>query len=190
MLKNIDSGSATGVQYIANAAGALQGAALCGGLGACIPAPNTVYPNGVPAYMSRTFLNAIGVPTSDGILTNIKGNALPNAPEYTIKLGLQKTWYPSDNLELSARVDYYMQDESYAREFNRSWDLIDSWDQTNVSFMLQNPDGKWNVRLWARNIANEDNVTGHYVTSDTSGMYTNYFMTEPRIYGATFKLNF
>ena len=190
VLKNIDSGSATGVQYIANAAGALQGAAICGGLGACIPAPNTVYPNGVPAYMSRTFLNAIGVPTSDGILTNIEGNALPNAPEYTIKLGIQKTWYPSDGLELSARVDYYMQDESYAREFNRSWDLIDSWDQTNVSFMLQNPDGTWNVRVWARNIADEDNVTGHYVTSDTSGMYTNYFMTEPRIYGATFKLNF
>ena len=56
--------------------------------------------------------------------------------------------------------------------------------------MLQNPDGTWNVRVWARNIADEDNVTGHYVTSDTSGMYTNYFMTEPRIYGATFKLNF
>ena len=33
-------------------------------------------------------------------------------------------------------------------------------------------------------------ITGHYVTSDTSGMYTNYFLTEPRIYGATFNYNF
>ena len=32
VLKNIDSGSATGVQYVANAAGAVGAAAICGGL--------------------------------------------------------------------------------------------------------------------------------------------------------------
>ena len=39
-------------------------------------------------------------------------------------------------------------------------------------------------------LKDEENVTGHYVTSDTSGMYTNYFLTEPKIIGASFKLNF
>mgnify|MGYP001161350466 FL=1 len=190
VLKNIDSGSATGVQYVANAAGAVGAAAICGGLGACIPAPNTISPSGVPVYMSRTFLNAIGVPTSDGVLTNIKGNALPNAPEYTLKLGIQKTWYPSDGIDLTARFDYYMQDESFAREFNRSWDKIDSWDQLNFSLMLQDSEGDWSVRAWVRNLSDDNNVTGHYVTSDTSGMYTNYFLTEPRVYGATFRVNF
>ena len=190
VLKNIDSGSATGVQYIANLQGALLGAQLCPALGACIPAPNTIYPNGVPAYMSRTFLNAIGVPTSDGILTNIKGNALPNSPEQTYKIGIAKTWHPSNGVDVTARFDYYKQDKSYAREFNRSWDEIPSWDQTNISLLINNPDGTWSVRLWARNLADEENVTGHYVTSDTSGMYTNYFLTEPKIVGASFKVNF
>ena len=140
--------------------------------------------------MSRAFLGAIGVPTSDGILTNIKGNALPNSPEQTFKIGIQKTWHALDAVDITARVDYYKQDESYAREFNRSWDLIPSWDQTNFSLLINNPDGSWSVRLWARNLKDEENVTGHYVTSDTSGMYTNYFLTEPKIIGASFKLNF
>ena len=58
------------------------------------------------------------------------------------------------------------------------------------SLIINNPDGTWSVRLWARNLADEENVTGHYVTSDTSGMYTNYFLTEPKIVGASFKVNF
>ena len=93
-------------------------------------------------------------------------------------------------MDLTARFDYYMQDESFAREFNRSWDKIDSWDQLNFSLMLQDSEGDWSVRAWVRNLSDDNNVTGHYVTSDTSGMYTNYFLTEPRVYGATFRVNF
>ena len=163
--------------------------ATCGGLGACIPAPNTVYDNGVPAYISRNFLNAMGVATSDGILTNIKGNALPNSPEYTIKMGIAKTWTPG-KVDITARLDYYKQASSYSREFNRSWDKVPGWYQTNASFLIEDPEDTWNLRLWVRNMTDNTAVTGHYVTSDTSGMYTNYFLTEPRIYGATFNYNF
>ncbi|MFL2698271.1 MAG: TonB-dependent receptor [Gammaproteobacteria bacterium] len=194
VLKNIDSGSATGVQYIANLAGTIaatvgDGYATCGSLGACIPVANTIYDNGVPAYISRNFLNAMGVATSDGILTNIKGNALPNAPEYTIKVGIAKTWSPG-KVDVTARLDYYKQDGTYAREFNRSWDKLPGWYQTNASVLIEDPEDTWNMRLWIRNLTDNTAVTGHYVTSDTSGMYTNYFLTEPRIYGATFNYNF
>ena len=197
VLKNIDPGSATGVQYIANLAGVIAATvgdpngpyATCGGLGACIPAPNTVYDNGVPAYISRNFLNAMGVATSDGILTNIKGNALPNSPEYTIKMGIAKTWTPG-KVDITARLDYYKQASSYSREFNRSWDKLPGWYQTNASVLIEDPEDTWNLRLWVRNMTDNTAVTGHYVTSDTSGMYTNYFLTEPRIYGATFNYNF
>jgi hypothetical protein len=37
---------------------------------------------------------------------------------------------------------------------------------------------------------NEDNITGHYLTSDTSGFFRNYFLTEPRIWGASVRWNF
>ena len=48
----------------------------------------------------------------------------------------------------------------------------------------------WEGRLWVRNIQDEDNVTGKYLTSDTSGFFRNYFLTDPRIYGASVKYNF
>ena len=41
-----------------------------------------------------------------------------------------------------------------------------------------------------RNIHNDDNITGKYVTSDTSGFFRNYFLTEPRIYGLSFRMDF
>ena len=176
VLKGIDPGSATGVQYIANLQGALMASTICGGLGACIQAPNTIYPNGVPAYMSRAFLNAIGVPTSDGILTNIKGNALPNSPEQTIKIGIQKTWHALDGVDITARVDYYKQDESYAREFNRSWDKIPSWDQTNFSLLINNPDGSYYIfinctkLLKKRNINNTIELCKYFVKKYSIGI--------------------
>ena len=51
-------------------------------------------------------------------------------------------------------------------------------------------DGRWEAKGWIRNIQDDENITGKYLTSDTSGFYRNYFLTEPRIYGATVKYNF
>ena len=47
------------------------------------------------------------------------------------------------------------------------------------------------VKGWIRNIEDEDNVTDHWVNpSETGGAYRNYFLTEPRVYGATIRYNF
>ena len=50
--------------------------------------------------------------------------------------------------------------------------------------------GDMTFKLWVRNILDDDNVTGKYVTSDTSGFFRNYFLTEPRIYGLSFRMDF
>jgi iron complex outermembrane receptor protein len=92
--------------------------------------------------------------------------------------------------QLTARWDYYWQEESWAREFNARGDFIASWDQHNASLVYDSNDGKWTVRAWIRNIADDDNITGHYVTSDTSGYFRNYQLTEPRLYGASLRYNF
>ena len=92
--------------------------------------------------------------------------------------------------DFTVRWDYYWQDESYAREFNTVGDEIEAWDQHNMSFIYESEDGRWSGRLWVRNIQDEDNVTGKYLTSDTSGFYRNYFLTEPRIYGVSLRYKF
>ena len=141
--------------------------------------------------VAQGVLAAFGIPFQEGIPTNLDGNQLPNSPEHTIKLGLQYTW-PLDMLagDLTLRWDYYWQDDSYAREFNTKGDEIDSWDQHNMALIYNSTNGKWMARAWVRNMQDEENITGHYLTSDTSGYFRNYFLTEPKIYGLTVRYNF
>ena len=123
--------------------------------------------------------------------TRLDGNSLPNAPEHTVHVGLAYTWSIGAIAgSLTARYDYYWQADSYAREFNTVGDEIDSWDQHNASLIYESDDGRWSGRAWIRNIGDDDNITGHYVTSDTSGYYRNYQITEPRIFGASVRFNF
>ena len=194
LLNNIDPGAVTGVNYIARESqisAAVVQAAIANG--ATIPVPSALYPANaagvaIPAYMSRNFLNAIGVETLDGLEVNLDGNTLPNAPEHTLKLGLAHTWTLADGATLTGRWDYYWQSESYAREFNTRGDHIDSWSQHNLAAIWES--GNWQARAWVRNLLDDDNVTGKYLTSDTSGFFRNYFLTEPRIYGVSMRYAF
>ena len=195
LLENIDPGSTTAVNYVAvtsqglplvDAALASNGA-LSDANGQT--APGVTYANGIPAYFSRIFLEANGVQTSDGLPINLDGKQLPNAPENTLHLGAAYTFNLAMG-DLTARWDYYWQDDSYAREFNTRGDAIDSWDQHNASLEFRSTDERWIVRAFVRNIQDEDNITGKYLTADTSGFYRNYFLTDPRMYGASVRYNF
>ena len=203
LLKNIDPGSLTGVTYIARESqitDAVVNAALAGGgaldLRNGTTLQNVSYPANaggvsVPAYFSRGFLNAFGVETLDGLPVDLDGNNLPNSPEHTLRLGLAYTWQvPAIAGSLTARWDYYWQGDSYAREFNAIGDEIDSWDQHNAALIYESGDGRWQVKAWVRNIGDDDNITGKYLTSDTSGFFRNYFLTEPRLFGASLRFNF
>ena len=194
LLNNIDPGAVTGVNYIARKAqitAAVVQAAIANN--ATVPVPSALYPVNaagvaIPVYMSRNFLNAAGVETLDGLEVNLDGNSLPNAPEHTLKLGVAHTWSLGDGATLTGRWDYYWQSESYAREFNTRGDHIDSWSQHNLSAIWER--GHWQARAWVRNLLNDDNVTGKYLTSDTTGSFRNYFLTEPRIYGVSMRYDF
>jgi iron complex outermembrane receptor protein len=205
LLNNIDPGSLTAVNYVARESQITQtvvdnalasNAALTPANGGTAPGTNVTYaPNAagveIPAYFSRNFLAANGIETSDGFPTNLNGNALPNSPEHSIRLGLAYTW-PVSALSgsLTARYDYYWQGKMFAREFNTPGDRISSWDQHNASLIYESDDGRWTMRAFVRNIADKDNITGKYLTSDTSGFYRNYFLTEPRIFGASVRYSF
>ena len=194
LLNNIDPGAATGVNFIAREAhitAEVVSAAIANN--ATIPVPGTFYPVNaqgvaIPAYFSRAFLNALGVETSDGLLVDLDGNQLPNAPEHTVKLGFSHTWLFANGATFTGRWDSYWQGQSYAREFNSVGDEIDSWFQHNAS--VEYARGTWRLSAWVRNILDDDNVTGKYLTSDTSGSYRNYFLTEPRIFGLSVRMDF
>jgi len=193
-LTNIDPGSLTGVLYVArDAALTSEVITALNGLGATVPIPGYSRGSGdtaynIPPYISRNALTAVvgADNVSDGLPTDLDGNQLPNSPEHTLHIGIAYTWNPEIlRGSLTTRWDYYWQGESYAREFNTRGDEIDAWDQHNFSLIWEHRGGKLSARLWIRNILDEENVTGKYLTSDTSGFFRNYFLTEPRIFGAS-----
>ena len=209
LLNNIDPGSTTGVNYVARESQITQVVLDCALLLQCPPGVELETPaaldirNGttvqsvsypanaagvaIPAYFARSFLDAFGVETQDGIPVDLDGNQLPNAPEHTLKLGLAYTW-TTGSATVTGRWDAYYQSESYAREFNTVGDTIDSWMQHNATLIYEN--GPWTAKAWVRNILDDDNVTGKYLTSDTSGFFRNYFLTEPQIYGVSVRMAF
>ena len=194
LLNNIDPGSLTGVNYVAResqitaalVAAALQVPAALdvrnGLTVASVSYPANAAGVSIPAFFSRNFLAAAGVETSDGIPVDLDGNVLPNAPRHTVKVGVSHTWNTGPAALLTLRWDYYWQSDSYAREFNTVGDEIDSWGQHNLSLIYESG-GNWSARAWIRNVQDKEIVTGKYLTTDTSGFFRNYFLTEPRIYG-------
>ena len=121
-----------------------------------------------------------------GIETNLEGNELPSAPEWQVSLGAQYTHFFGNGMSLTGRLDYYWQDDYYATAFNRPQDLIDDWDIVNAQVTLTSADERWYLRIFGQNLANDDNITGVYATDPSSGLFTNAFFVEPRLYGATF----
>ena len=198
LLNNLNPGSLAGVNYIARESqitSALVAAALQ--VPAALDVRNGLtvqsvsYPANssgvsIPAYFSRRFLAAAGVETLDGIPIDLDGKTLPNAPRHTIKVGLSHTWNVGIEALLTLRWDYYWQSESYAREFNTLGDEIDSWSQHNLSLVYESG-GNWSARAWVRNVQDKEIVTGKYLTTDTSGFFRNYFLTEPRIFGVSLR---
>ncbi len=202
LLNNIDPGSLTGINFVARESQitppvlaafvaslpVTTQALLRGYTGANILYPPNAAGVAIPAYFSRSFLDAVGVETLDGVPVDLDGNDLPNAPRHTARIGLAHTWEIGSGL-LTLRWDYYWQSKSYAREFNAVGDEIDAWAQHNLMLVYESGGG-WSARAWVRNLLDEEIVTGKYLTSDTSGFFRNYFVTEPQIYGVSLRYVF
>ena len=41
--------------------------------------------------------------------------------------------------------------------------------------------------MWAKNLQDNNDVTGHYFTDPTSANFTNLFLLEPRTFGGTIR---
>jgi outer membrane receptor protein involved in Fe transport len=125
-----------------------------------------------------------------GIPAQLGGNDLPNSPHWTVSLGAQYQWELAGGWTLTPRADFYYQAKSYARIFNAINDQLDSYTNTNLSLILQNPDKGWNIQAYVKNLTDETVVTDQYLTDDTSGLFTNIFLTEPRTYGISVTKSF
>ena len=105
---------------------------------------------------------------------------MQNSPEWSVSIGGHYTYNLPRDYPLSMRVDYYWQDSMYARLFNLPVDKIDSWDVWNAQANLSAPENNWYVRAFVRNIMDDSNLVGMYLTDPFSGLFTNVITIEPR----------
>ena len=120
---------------------------------------------------------------SGGATVNLAGNKLQNAPPVTISVGVQYTMKMAGGYTLIPRADFYWQDHMWGNIFNDPADAIKAWEVTSAQLTLNAPNNVWYVQGFVKNVFNETNITGEYLTSSTSGLYTNAFLGDPRTYG-------
>jgi iron complex outermembrane recepter protein len=120
---------------------------------------------------------------SAGIPVNLKGNKLPQAPNYKFSAGAQYTINFDGGMSLVPRFDLAYTGDSYGSIFNGNVNKIKGYAQVNAQIQLNGVDDKWYVKGFIQNLFDANSVTGLYVTDQSSGNYTNIFTLEPRRYG-------
>ncbi len=127
---------------------------------------------------------------SDGFAANLKGNELPGAPAWTLKIGAQYEIDVFSGWVATPRVDFYWHDKMYARIYNTAKDIIPSWQQLDANMTIMKEGSPWMFELWAKNLQDNNDITGHYFTDPTSANFTNLFLLEPRTFGASIRYTF
>lgn len=132
-----------------------------------------------PAFAALGPINVL----SPGVEVNLRGNRLPQAPEYKASVGVQYTAEFGDGMSLVPRFDLALTGEQFGNVFNGRVNRIKPFVQSNASIQLNGSDNGWFVRGFVQNIFNSNSVTGLYVTDASSGNFTNIFTLDPRRYG-------
>ena len=127
---------------------------------------------------------------SDGVPVNLKGKELPNSPKATISLGVQYTWELPAGWGATLRGDYYHQGETYARIYNTFADRINAWENVNATLQVVNPGLGIQVEAYVKNLLDDSPLVDLYLTDDSSGLFQNGFILEPRTYGISIQKSF
>ncbi|MGK6355701.1 TonB-dependent receptor domain-containing protein [Sphingomonas sp. DT-207] len=117
-----------------------------------------------------------------GFYADLSGNELPNSPRLTFNLGAQYSLFLNE-WKVTLRGDYYRQGPSYARVYNTEYDRLRGWDNVNLAITLENVPWDLTAQFYVKNVLNDTPITDAFTNSDDTGLTTNIFTLEPRIFG-------
>ncbi len=140
-------------------------------------------PGGVVGTMYNGFDPATAPNGGAGFDKNLSGNELPNAPPFTISFSADYTIPVTPDWAATLHGDYYWQDYSWARVFNDNpYDRLRGYTSVNLALILTSQEG-WQVMGYVKNVFDVTDITGTFLNSDDSGLTTNVFLTDPRLFG-------
>jgi outer membrane receptor protein involved in Fe transport len=120
----------------------------------------------------------------EGFFKELGGNALPNAPEWTATITADYTIPMPHEWLATLHTDLHWQAESWWRVFNdHEYDKLDEYFTMNLAAIFTNEERGWNIMAYVKNVTDETAITGAFLNSDDTGLTTNVFLTEPRLYG-------
>jgi outer membrane receptor protein involved in Fe transport len=124
-----------------------------------------------------------GINNGEGFAKNLGGNELPNAPPFTVSMSGDYTVPLTTDWAGTLHVDYYWQDYSWARVFNDNpYDRLRGYTNVNLALILTSQEG-WQVMGYVKNVFDVTDITGTFLNSDDSGLTTNVFLTDARLFG-------
>jgi iron complex outermembrane receptor protein len=135
-----------------------------------------MYP-GYPGFNPATAPN-----DGEGFSKNLGGNQLPNAPHFTTSLTAEYTMPVSDDWAATFHTDFYWQSQQWARVFEDPIDKIHGYSNVNLSLILTSANG-WQIMGYVKNVFDVTAITGTFLNSDDTGLTTNVFLTDPRLFG-------
>src|SRR6185437_141949 len=125
-----------------------------------------------------------------GFDKDLSGNELPNAPRFTVSARADYSVPLTPEWAGTAHIDYYWQDYSWARVFNdRPYDRLRGFTNVNLALILTSQSG-WQVMGYLKNVFDTTDITGAFLNSDDTGLTTNVFLTDPRLFGVRVTKNF
>jgi hypothetical protein len=63
------------------------------------------------------------------------------------------------------------------------YDKLHPYFTMNLAAIFTNEERGWNIMAYIKNVTDETAITGAFLNSDDTGLTTNVFLTEPRLYG-------
>ncbi len=119
-----------------------------------------------------------------GFTKDLSGNELPNAPHFTTTLTADYTAPLANDWMLTLHADLYYQSEAWTRVFNtEGYDKLKAYTNINLAAFFRHDPSGLQVMAYIKNVMNRDSITGAFLNSDDTGLTTNVFVTEPRLYG-------
>jgi iron complex outermembrane receptor protein len=128
--------------------------------------------------------------TNVGLVQNIKGKELPQAPNFKWNVGVQYDLELPGGTSLVPRVDLIYIGDSYGNIFNGTINHIKGYAQINGQMQYNSADERWYARAFVQNLTDSSPITGLAVNDQSQGVGTNIFTLEPRRYGIAVGLKF
>ena len=147
------------------------------------------------AYDDATYTSFESAPCGTewtGIATSctLTGKPISGAPRWSGDVRGEYVRRLTGNLQAGGGIEYNFRSSSYYTTDDSAYSLIDGYGLVNLHVSVGSSSDRWQLSLWARNVFNKEYLTSLSVGGAFAAGYVAGVVGDPRMYGATLRLQF